>query len=92
MAIKMNINFLKIPLNKLYFIDEISNFTGLSEEDLTSLKEEYSEEELSGIIESVRWATKNPSYDFSVLLQNSQYSNELIYQFLCRLEKSLTLL
>jgi hypothetical protein len=84
-----NNNFLKIPLNKLYFIDDVVNFNGLSKEDLMSLKEEYDDEELNEIIKSVVWATKNPTFDFLSLLPNLQHSNKDIHKYFCKLEVSL---
>ncbi|MFZ6876338.1 hypothetical protein ACO0LF_30135 [Undibacterium sp. Di27W] len=85
----ININFLKIPINKLYFIDDVADFAGLSVEDLTLLQEEYDEEELKGIFEALEWATKNPKYDFLSLLPNLPHSNKDIYLFLCKIERSL---
>jgi len=83
-------NFLKIPLHKLYYVDDVSEFLGLTTQDLESLKSEYDESELKGIIESVRWATHNPNYDFLSLLPNLQHSNEDIYKYLCKLESSIS--
>jgi len=85
----MNINFLRIPLNKLYYIDNVNDFSGLALQDLESLKSEYDESELKGIVESVRWATENPNYDFLSLLPNLQHSNEDIYIYICKVENSL---
>ena len=86
----MNMNFLKIPLHKLYYVDDVREFLGLTAQDLESLKSEYDESELKGIIESVRWATHNPNYDFLSLLPNLQHSNEDIYKYLCKLESSIS--
>ncbi len=86
----MNTNFLRIPLNKLYYIDNVNDFSGLTIQDLESLKSEYDELELKGIVESVRWATQNPNYDFLSLLPKLQHSNEDIYRYLCKLESSLS--
>jgi hypothetical protein len=82
-------NYLRIPLYKLYHIDDIDTFTGLTEKDIISLKSEYSVEELSEIIKSVHWAVNNKEYDFSSLLPNLNHSNEDIYKYLTKLEQSL---
>lgn len=86
----MHIDFLRIPLHKLYYIDNVDTFTGLTEKDISSLKNEYTVEELSLIIRSVHWAIQNEDYDFSSLLPNLKYSNEDIYKYLSKLEQSLT--
>ena len=83
------INFLKIPLYKLYYINDVEAFIGLTERDLDSLRNEYTESELVEIIHSVQWAIQNQNYDFSSLLPNLNHSNEDIYKYLCKLECSL---
>jgi len=85
----MNKNFLRIPLHKLYYIDNVSDFSGFTKKDIESLKSEYDESELIGIVESVRWATQNQNYDFSSLLPNLKHSNDEIFQYLCKLDVSL---
>ncbi len=85
----MNKNFLRIPLHKLYYIDNVSDFSGFTKKDIESLKSEYDESELMGIVESVRWATQNQNYDFSSLLPNLKHSNDEIFQYLCKLDVSL---
>jgi hypothetical protein len=85
----MNKNFLRIPLHKLYYIDNVSDFSGFTKKDIESLKNEYDESELIGIVESVRWATQNQNYDFSSLLPNLKHSNDEIFLYLCKLDVSL---
>lgn len=82
-------NFLKIPLYKLYYIDDISKFSGLSHEDIRELQNEYSESELIEITRAVKWAVQNKDYDFSSLLPNLNFSNEDIYVYICKLDQSL---
>ncbi|MFZ6643248.1 hypothetical protein ACO0LL_26240 [Undibacterium sp. TC4M20W] len=86
----ININFLRIPIYNLYYIDDVADFAGLSVEDSRSLQEVYDEEELKGIFEALAWAIKNPEYDFLSLLPNLRHSNEDIYLYLCKIERSLT--
>jgi len=85
-----NINFLKIPLHKLYYIEDLNSFTGLVNDELDSLKNEYDESEIKEIVKSVVWAKQNPNYDFSSLLPDLQYDNDEIYKYLCKIEVSLS--
>lgn len=86
-----NTSFLRIPLNKLSYIDDVSNFNGLTEKDITDLNEEYTDEELTNIKESVAWAVNNPEYDFSSLLPNISHSNADIYNFLNKVHKTINI-
>ncbi|MEJ2455889.1 MAG: hypothetical protein P8103_17280 [Candidatus Thiodiazotropha sp.] len=81
--------FLRIPLHKLYHIDDVSAFSGLADEEIESLRGEYTELELNEIIHSVKWAIENKDYDFSSLLPNLRQSNEEIYKYLYKLGRSL---
>jgi hypothetical protein len=85
----MNINFLKIPLYKLSYIDDLSGFAGLTAKEMAALKDEYDEEELRAIIEVVKWATENPDYDFLSLDRGLRVSNQEIHKFLCKIAASL---
>ncbi len=85
----MNEKFLRIPLHKLYYIDNVDDFSGLTKKDIEALKSEYDEPELIRIIESVRWATLNQDYDFASLLPNLKQSNKEIFKYLCKLDISL---
>lgn len=83
------INFLRIPLHKLFYIDDVDEFSGLSENEIKSLRREYSESELQEIVSSVKWAVENRTYDFTSLLPNLRQSNDEIYRYLCKLNNSL---
>ncbi len=85
---KENINFLKIPLYGLCYVENIDDFNGLKKDELKSLTKEYDESEIIGIVESVDWAIKNPNYDFSSLLPNLQHDNDKIYKYLRKLQVS----
>jgi hypothetical protein len=84
-----NINFLKIPLYKLYYISDVNAFSGLTQEDINSLKKEYDESELEGINSAIKWALQNKDYDFSSLLPNLSHSNKDIYNYICKIHASL---
>jgi hypothetical protein len=70
---------------RLNDVDEIEEFF-LSRAQIESLATVYSEEELKLIIESVRWASHNPDYDFLTLFPVLPYSNAQIHEYLCRLD------
>ena len=81
--------YLRISLYKLYYFDNLDDFTGLSEVELISLKQEYSESDIAWIVKSVGWAIKNPKFDFFSLLPNLKFNNNEIYKYLCKLDVSL---
>lgn len=84
-----NLNFLKIPLYKLYYIKSVDDFRGLDNDDLTALRDEYSTDELKSIMNSLEWASRNPDFDFSSLLPKLGHSNTDIYRYLCTVHQSL---
>ena len=79
----------KNPLYKLYYLDDVSNFPGLSHEDLKLLRTEYSEEEIEHILASLAWAGKKPEYDFASLLPNLRHKNPDIYMYVRKVYESL---
>ncbi len=81
--------YLRIPLHKLFYIDDVEEFAGLTQEEINNLRSEYSDSELQAIVRSVKWAIENRGYDFSSLLPNMRISNEEIYNYLCKLDNSL---
>lgn len=81
--------WLKIPLYKLYYLDDASNFLGLNNADLELLRTQYSEEEIEHILASLAWAGKNPEYDFASLLPNLRHKNPDIYMYLRKVYESL---
>jgi hypothetical protein len=83
------VSFLMIPLYKLYYIDNIVDFHGLTDSEISSLKGEYTQDQIVGIVDSVRWAIDNRDFDFSSVLPNLNKSNDEIYEYLQKLEISL---
>ena len=77
-----NINYLRIPLSKLNYIDDLASFGGLNKDELVSLRIEYSEKELKEIIVAARWAKNNPNHDFRTMLPNLKFTNLEIYRYL----------
>lgn len=84
----MNTNDLRIPMNKLLYIDDVDHFDGLSNEEMRSLKLEYEPDEIDAIKDSVAWAVDNPDYDFLSLLPIIKFTNKEIYKYLCKLKKA----
>lgn len=82
------INWLKIPLYKLYYLNNINDFSGLSDEDLKLLSKEYTDEEIQHMSAALAWASKNPDYDFSSLLPNLRHKNSDIHVYLCKVYES----
>lgn len=85
-----NLNFLKIPLYKLYYIKSVDDFPGLGSDDLASLKSEYTPDELESIVSSLEWASRNPNFEFTSLLPKLGHSNADIYRYLCKVYQSLS--
>jgi hypothetical protein len=85
-----NAMFLRIPLSKLHHIDDVNTFTGLTDEELSSLTRDYSANEIRSIIDAVKWALLNPTYDFSSLLSDINHSNTEILQYLRSIDASLS--
>ncbi len=82
-------NALMIPLYGLFYIDDVTAFDGLTEETLDKWKALYSEDEMNGIYDGVRWAIAHPDHDFYSILSGLRHSNEDIYLFFCKLGKSM---
>jgi hypothetical protein len=85
----ININYLRIPLYKLYYMESVDSYSGLTSDELIALKRKYPEEDVSGIVKAVEWAVENKDYDFSSMLPNLTHSNKDIYHYLCVLNRSL---
>lgn len=82
-----NKDYLRITLHKLYYVDDLGSFSGLTAEEFASMRDEYDPDEIKSIIESVGWARENPDFDFSSLLPDLNYSNDEIYEYFCKLDK-----
>ena len=84
-----NIKFLRIPLYKLYHINDLSLFSGLSESSLKNLSSEYSSEEINEILLSIEWAIKNPKQDFKSMLPDIPFTNGEILDYLKIIHKQI---
>lgn len=85
----MDVNTLRVPLNHLYYIDDLPAFAGLIEEEIASLKSQDETPVLKEMLLALKWAKTNPLYDFSSLLPNLMKCNEEIYGYLCKVDSSL---
>ncbi len=87
----MDTTILRIPLYRLFYFDDLSElteFSGYTDEELELMKVEYSEQILKEIIETVKWATQNSDFDFLSLFPDMEFSNEDMYNYLCKVDKS----
>jgi len=84
----MNIEFLEYPLYMLHYIDDVTQFSGLNEKQIKSMTD-YEEHIVTGIKEAVLWAVQHPEFDFMEFDDTLRHSNEDIYDYLCKVAKSL---
>lgn len=89
MKTSINLNFLRIPMNLLYDLDNISGFAGLSSAQVERLTQEYTTEELNGIRQALAYASQHPEYDFKSLLPDVPQSNAEIAEVLKRIHVSI---
>ena len=82
MTLNKKQKYLRIPLYKLYYIDDINQFNGLSVSELNQLEHDYTEQELEDITNALIWAKENPEFDFSSLLPGLRHSNNDIKEYI----------
>lgn len=80
---------LRYPFYKLYHLDDVSSFNGLTEEEVASFKKEYETSLQSDIINSLQWVTAHPAADLTAILPNLLCSNEDLHRFADKVLKSL---
>jgi hypothetical protein len=80
----MKLNFIKIPLYKLNYVDSIEEIE-LDNDFLQGFKDDYDHEERQSIFEQLDWAVENPLFDFSSLVESKRFNNKEIYEYLKRL-------
>jgi hypothetical protein len=85
----VDIEYLRIPMSMLLVINDIEAFKGLEKENVDLLTQEYSEEELGGIVCALIFAKNNPTYDFKKLLPNVPFSSRQIAVFLEKIHDSI---
>ncbi|GGM31759.1 hypothetical protein ACFQDN_22920 [Pseudomonas asuensis] len=90
MKTSVNLNFLRIPMNLLYDLDDAEGFTGLSSTQVERLSQEYTVEELSGIRQALAYASQHPEHDFKSMLPDVPQSNAQIAKVLERIHSSIS--
>jgi hypothetical protein len=89
MKTSVNLNFLRIPMSMLYDIAQPELFPGLSPAQIERLTQEYTPEELAGILQALDFAQQNPTYDFKALMNDLPHGNAQISEFLRRIRVSI---
>lgn len=90
MKTSVNLNFLRIPMNLLYDLDDVEGFVGLSSDQIERLSQEYTVEELNSIRQSLAYASQHPELDFKSILPDVPQSNAEIAEVLKRIYLSIT--
>jgi hypothetical protein len=80
---------LRIPLYKLFYIDDIEEFEGLSDPELIQLNSAYALDEIEEIRNALKWGTNNPNYDFKSILPGIKFNNQSIYKYICIISEQL---
>ena len=91
MKTSVNLNFLRIPMSMLYDIAQPEVFLGLSPAQTERLTQEYTSDELAGILQALDYAQQNPTYDFKALMPDLPHGNVQISEFLKRMRLSIPL-
>jgi hypothetical protein len=86
----MDIKFLNYPLYSLYYLDDVTQFTGLSEKAIAALTS-HKENIVAGIKEAILWAVQHPEFDYMAFDDDLRHSNQDIHDYLRKVAKSLGL-
>jgi hypothetical protein len=82
------LEFLRIPLYRLYYLADVKEADVLDSKLLLQICQDYEADEVREIISSLEWAVKHPGFDFNALLPGLKHSNSDIYFYLTKvLEK-----
>ena len=87
----MDIKYLRHPLYLLHYIDDVTQFPGLNEKQIAAMTK-HEEPIVNNIKEAILWAVQHPEFDFMAFDENLRHSNEDIYDYLCKVAKSLGLM
>jgi len=80
---------LRYPLYKLYYLEDISSFKGLSATECASFLQEYEDSLRLEIITALKWASEHPNVDLTNILPNLPFPNNEIQLYLKRVLTSL---
>ena len=85
----MFLKHLQYPLYKLYYIDCINEFHGLTAFEVASFKETYSSDLQEDIRLALEWAQQDESIDLTQVLPGIRCSNQEIHEYVRKVAKSL---
>ena len=81
--------FLRIPLYKLIYVENIQDFSGLKESEIKQFYIDYTSEEVENIMNALEWGIENQDFDFRSLLPDLRHSNESIYRYIVKIQKQI---
>jgi hypothetical protein len=81
--------FLRHPLYKLYYLDDVEGFSGLSVEERDLFMQQYEDPLRSSILDALKWANEHPEADLTNVLPGLPCSNSDIHCYVGRVLASL---
>ena len=83
-----NNQILALPLYGLHYIDDVSEFSGMGDEDTSRLIASYDASVITELALAVFWACDNPDQDLTDIPPSMPRSNEERHEFLERIRPS----
>ncbi len=74
-------SFLRYPFYKLYYIDDLDYFDGLSQDEVVAIRNEYKTEIINGIVAALQWVVDHPEADLTILVPKLSYSNAQLHRY-----------
>ena len=84
-----NPDILRIPLYKLFYIDDLESFSGLTAEETAAMHRGYTAEVIDEIVAAMRWSVEDTDVDLTRLSHGLSYSNDQLRRFLRRMLESI---
>jgi hypothetical protein len=84
-----HVRFLRIPLYKLIYIENIDGFSGLKDSEIKQFYIDYTSDEVENIMNALAWGVENHDFDFRSLLPDLRHSNDTIYRYIVKLQKQI---
>jgi hypothetical protein len=81
--------YLKYPLYRLYHLNDIQSYGGMSDAEVLAFHEEYDAGIRCGIIDALKWVRENPDAVLLNILPDLPCSNEEIHAFANKVLRSL---
>jgi len=79
---------LRYPLYNLYYLEDISNFCGLSDQEYSAFTDEYEESLRSEILNALKWVSEHPGVDLTNILPDIPFSNSDIHLYVGKILNS----